>query len=133
MIIFRKIENKMCLAKDKYTPSYIIEMCKIGPDVMKLVAQEKFDSLFVIMMIECKDEVRVELELSENVFKDLQQRQPEIVSKIQSMLDHKWIESEKAQRDLGGAALVDWILRYDNPYINDSVKKVPNLPFFENS
>ena len=89
-------------------------MCKIGPDVMELVEQEKFESLFVIMMIECKNEVRVELELSENVFKDLQQRRPEIVSKIQSMLDHKWIESEKAQRDLGGAALVDWILKYDN-------------------
>lgn len=30
------------------------------------------------------------------------------------MLDHKWIESEKVQRDLGGAALVDWILKHDN-------------------
>ena len=56
----------------------------------------------------------MELELSENAFKDLQHRRPEIVSKIQDMLKHKWIESEKAQRDLGGAALVDWILRYDN-------------------
>ena len=115
MIIFRKIEYKMRLAKDKYTPSYIIEMCKIGPNVVKLVEQGKWDSLFIIMMIMCPEQVRVELEYSENAFNDLKQRRPEIVSKIQDMLSHKWIESEKAQRDLGGAALVDWILRYDNP------------------
>lgn len=114
MIIFRKIETKMYLAKDKYAPSYIIEICKIGPHVMKLVKQEKWDSLFIIMMLMCPEQVRVELELAENTLKDLQQRRPEIVSKIKSMLDYKWIESEKAQRDLGGAALVDWILRYDN-------------------
>lgn len=114
MIIFRKIENKMYLAKDKYAPSYIIEICKIGPDVMRLVEKEKWESLFVIMMIMCPEQVRLELELSENAFNDLKQRKPGIVSKIQDMLKHKWIESEKAQRDLGGAALVDWILRYDN-------------------
>ena len=113
MIIFRRIEDKLYLAKDKYTPSYIAEMCKIGPSVRKLVEQDKFDALFIIMMIECPKEVRVELELAENALKDLQQRRPEIVSKIKKMLDHKWIESEKAQRDIGGAALVDWILKYD--------------------
>ena len=113
MIIFRRIEDKLYLAKDKYSPTYITEMCKIGPSIMKLVEQERFDSLFIIMMIECPKEVRVELELSENAFKDLQRRRPEIVSKIKGMLDHKWIESEKARRDIGGAALVDWILKYD--------------------
>ncbi len=113
MIIFRRIEGMLYLAKDKYSPSYIIEMCRIGPDIMTLVERNKFESLFVIMMIECPEEVRVDQELSENAFKDLQQRRPEIVSKIQDMLDHKWIESEKAQRDLGGAALVDWILKFD--------------------
>ncbi len=105
----------MCLAKDKYAPSYIIEMCKIGPNVMKLVEQEKWDTLFIIMMIMCPEQVRVELEFLEDVLNDLKKRRPEIVSKIQHMLAHKWIESEKARRDLGGAALVDWILRYDNP------------------
>ncbi len=113
MIIFRRIEDVLFLAKDKYAPTYIIEMCKIGPDITKLVAQEKFDSLFIIMMIVCPDEVRVEQELSENAFKNLQEHRPGLVSKIQDMLDHKWIESEKAQRDLGGAALVDWILKFD--------------------
>ncbi len=114
MIIFRRIEDKLYLAKDKYAPSYIVEMCKIGPDIMRLVEQEKFDALFIIMMIECPNEVRVELELSENVLKDLRRFRPEIVGKIRNMLDHKWIESEKVQRDLGGAALVDWVLKYDN-------------------
>ncbi|MBI2472073.1 MAG: hypothetical protein HYV59_12665 [Planctomycetes bacterium] len=118
MIIFRRIEDKLYLAKDKYAPSYIIEICKIGPKIMKLVEQEKWDALFIIMMMVCPKEVRVELELSENAFRDLQQRRPEIVRKIQAMLDHKWIESEKAQRDLGGAALVDWILEYDNSWPN---------------
>jgi hypothetical protein len=113
MIIFRRIKDTLRLAKDKYDPSYIIEACKIGPDIMRLVEQARYESLFIIMMLECPNEVKVELELSENVFKDLQHRRPEIVSKVQDMLDHKWIESEKAQRDLGGAALVDWILKYD--------------------
>ncbi len=81
MIVFRRIEDKLYLAKDKYAPSYIIEMCKIGPDIMRLVKQEKFDSLFIIMMIECHDEARMELELSENTFRDLQQRRLEIVAK----------------------------------------------------
>ena len=114
MIIFRCIKDKLYLAKDKYEPTYIIEMCKMGPDIMKIVEQEKFDSLFIIMMIECPNEVRVELVLPEDAFKNLQQCRPEIVSKIQGMLDHKWIESEKVQRDLGGVALVDWALKYDN-------------------
>jgi hypothetical protein len=114
MIIFRRVEDKLYLAKDKYSPSYIIEMCRIGPDIIRLVEQEEFDSLFIIMMIECPNEVRVELELSENTFMDLQQRRPEITTKIKDMLDHKWIESEKVQRDLGGAALVDWLLKHDN-------------------
>ena len=30
----------------------------------------------------------------------------------EEILRHKWIESEKAQRDLGGEAAFDWILRY---------------------
>ncbi len=114
MIIFRRIEDNLYLAKDKYAPTYIIEICRIGPEIMKLVEQEKFDSLFIIMMMECPNEVRVEHELAENAFENLQHRRPEIVSKIQDMLDHKWIESEKAQRDLGATALVDWILKYDN-------------------
>ncbi|GAX59985.1 ATP-dependent DNA ligase [Candidatus Scalindua japonica] len=88
-------------------------MCKIGPDVMRLVEQEKFESLFIIMMIECPNEVRVELELAENTLSNLKQHRPEIVTKIEEMLAHKWIESEKAEEDLGGTALVDWILKYE--------------------
>ena len=114
MIIFRRIKDKLYLAKDKYEPTYIIEACKIGPDIMRLVEQGRYEFLFIIMMIECPNEVKVELELSENVFNDLQERRPEIFSKIQNMHNHKWIESEKAQRDLGGAALVDWILKHDS-------------------
>jgi len=30
----------------------------------------------------------------------------------EEILRHKWIESEKAQRDLGAEAVLDWILRY---------------------
>ena len=115
MIIFRRIKDKLYLAKDRYEPTYIIEMCKIGNDgIVKLVELQKFDLLFIIMMIECPEEVRVEQELSESAFKNLQECRPEIASKIQGMLDHKWIESEKVQRDLGGVALVDWILKYDS-------------------
>ena len=115
VIIFRRIKDKLYLAKDKYAPTYIIEMCKIGlDDIMKLVELEKFDLLFIIMMIVCPEEVRVEQELSENTLKNLLQCRPEIVSKIQDMLDHKWFESENVQRDLGGAALIDRVLKYGN-------------------
>ncbi len=115
MIIFRRIKDKLCLAKDKYEPTYIIEMCKIGlGDIMKLVELEKFDLLFIIMMFKCPEEVRVELELSENAFKDLQQCRPGIISKIQDTLDHKWIESEKVHSDLSDTTLIDRILKYDS-------------------
>ena len=30
----------------------------------------------------------------------------------EEILRHKWIESEKAQRDLGADAVLDWIRRY---------------------
>jgi hypothetical protein len=30
----------------------------------------------------------------------------------EEILRHKWIESEKAQRDLGSEAVLDWIRRY---------------------
>lgn len=30
----------------------------------------------------------------------------------EEILRHKWIESEKAQRDLGAEAVLDWIRRY---------------------
>jgi ferredoxin len=31
---------------------------------------------------------------------------------VRQMMIHKWIESEKARRDLGEAALMDWITKY---------------------
>ncbi|MGQ9485924.1 MAG: hypothetical protein ACUVSA_13390 [Desulfosoma sp.] len=31
---------------------------------------------------------------------------------LQEILKHKWIESEKAGRDLGQEAVLDWIERY---------------------
>ncbi len=40
MIIFKRIEDTFYLAKEEYEPTYIIEMCKIGPAIMKLVEQE---------------------------------------------------------------------------------------------
>ena len=48
--------------------------------------------------------MRVEWELAENAFKNLMILKPTVVNKIKNLLDHKWIESEKARRDLGGAA-----------------------------
>ena len=35
------------------------------------------------------------------------------------MLRHKWIESEKAGRDLGQAALIDWALRHDLQFVRE--------------
>jgi len=113
MIIFRRINDKLFLAKDKYDPSFIVEHCKICPDVFKLVERGKWDALFIIMMLVCPDQVRVELEFAEDAFKNLMILKPTVVQKIKNLLDHKWIESEKAKRDLRGAALVDWILKYD--------------------
>jgi len=114
MIVFRRIEDKVFIAKDKYDPSFIFEYFTICPDVVKLVQQEKWDALFVIMMLVCPDQVRVELELAEDAFKNLVDLKPSLAPKIKNLLDYKWIESEKARRDLGGAALVDWFFKYDN-------------------
>ena len=40
-------------------------------------------------------------------------RQAEMLAKQREEIQrHKWIESEKAQRDLGAEAVLDWIQRY---------------------
>lgn len=40
---------------------------------------------------------------------------------------HKWIESEKAGRDLGKDAVIDWILKYADAFSDSYLreKKVP--------
>lgn len=40
---------------------------------------------------------------------------------------HKWIESEKAGRDLGKDAAIDWILKYADAFSDNYIreKKVP--------
>ena len=42
-----------------------------------------------------------------------EERQAEMLAEQrEEILRHKWIESEKAQRDLGSEAALDWIRRY---------------------
>ena len=42
-----------------------------------------------------------------------EERQAEMLARErEEILRHKWIESEKAQRDLGAEAVLDWIRRY---------------------
>ena len=42
-----------------------------------------------------------------------EERQAEMLAKQrEEILRHKWIESEKAQHDLGSEAALDWIRRY---------------------
>ena len=42
-----------------------------------------------------------------------EERQAEMLAEErEEILRHKWIESEKAQRDLGSEAALDWIRRY---------------------
>ncbi len=36
---------------------------------------------------------------------------------------HKWIESEKAGRDLGAEAVIDWILRYADVFCDQFLDK----------
>lgn len=35
---------------------------------------------------------------------------------IQEILKYKWIESERAKRDLGDEACIDWIMKYADIY-----------------
>ncbi len=35
---------------------------------------------------------------------------------------HKWIESEKAGRDLGSEAVIDWILRYADRFSDQFIR-----------
>lgn len=37
-------------------------------------------------------------------------------SQMEEILRHKWIESEKAGRDLGSACILDWIRRYASQF-----------------
>ena len=36
----------------------------------------------------------------------------DMADQLGEMLRHKWIESEKAGRDLGNEALIDWVNKY---------------------
>jgi hypothetical protein len=36
---------------------------------------------------------------------------------------HKWIESEKAGRDLGSEAVIDWILKYADVFCDQFLDK----------
>jgi len=39
-----------------------------------------------------------------------------IHDQIQEILKYKWLESEKAKRDLGDEACIDWIMKFANVY-----------------
>ncbi len=112
MVVFRRDEDKFWLAIDRYPPSFIIEMFKVGPKVLKLKDKEEWRFIFVVMMMVCPEEVRVELEIRENTIRELLLLRPEIQMCIDEMSKHKWIESEKAGYDLGGNVLIDWILQH---------------------
>jgi hypothetical protein len=45
--------------------------------------------------------------------RSLEEKQAKMLAEErEEILRHKWIESEKAQRDLGAEAVLDWIYRY---------------------
>lgn len=46
-----------------------------------------------------------------------------LIAEIREMEIHKWIESEKAKRDLGEEALQDWVLKYAAKYREEWNKK----------
>ncbi|GJQ58568.1 MAG: hypothetical protein D8M57_09130 [Candidatus Scalindua sp. AMX11] len=112
MVVFRRRKDNFCLAADRYPPTFFIEMFKVGPNFRKLKEREEWRLIFIIMMVSCPEEVRVEFELRENAIKELLSLRPEIQIYIDEMEKHKWIESEKAGYDLGGNVLIEWILRY---------------------
>jgi|GEM_PF-759329 len=41
---------------------------------------------------------------------------------------HKWIESEKAGRDLGMDAVIDWILKYADVFSDRYLTEIEKLP-----
>ncbi len=110
MIVFRRNNNKLCLALDIYCPCYLIEICQIGPAILTLVKREAWDVLFIIMMISCPDQVRVDQELRENTFEEIKQNRPEINNIIKKMLEYKWFKSEEQNRDVGFSACLDYVL-----------------------
>jgi hypothetical protein len=49
----------------------------------------------------------------------------EFLAEREEILRHKWIESEKAGKDIGfERALLDWIVKYRSGWRNDRVKPV---------
>ena len=115
MVVFRRTEDRFWLANDKYDPSFVIEMFKVGPNFFKLKEKKDWLDIFIVMMEVCPEEVRVDLEIRENTISELKTIMPEINIYIEEMKKHKWIESEKAGYDLGGNVLIDWILRHKAP------------------
>jgi len=50
----------------------------------------------------------------------------EFLAEREEILRHKWIESEKAGRDIGfERALLDWIVKYRSAWRNDRNRQTP--------
>lgn len=51
----------------------------------------------------------------------------EFLAEREEILRHKWIESEKAGKDIGfERALLDWIVKYRSGWRNERTKTQPN-------
>ena len=73
MVFFRKINGHMVLAEDLYAPCYVIEAFKISiidkddqEEFFLCVLHQDWDRMFLIMMEDCPEEVKVENSLREN-------------------------------------------------------------------
>jgi hypothetical protein len=77
MVFFRrKRDNEhVILAKDKYDPLFAMETYKVSPKYLAIfiesVLEENWDLSFLIMMVECPEEVKVDMELREDTLESI--------------------------------------------------------------
>lgn len=79
MVIFKKTsDNKHVDLTDGYNPMFSVEIFKVcanDPEhlatLLESIEEHNWDLIFIIMMLDCPEEVKVEHELRENTLKEI--------------------------------------------------------------
>ena len=98
MVIFKKSsDNKhVDLQTDGYKPMFSVEIFKICQhdpdhlnDLLESIKEKNWDLIFIIMMYDCPEEVKVEHELRENTLKEVFGYETLSIEMIEEEILHK--------------------------------------------
>ena len=107
MVFFRKINGHMVLAEDLYQPCYVMEMFKISSKDAKdseefclCITHADWDKMFLIMMEDCPEEVRVEQDLREHAIEEIFGKDvAEEVRKKHDLKEKAYQEKKRKERE----------------------------------